>query len=230
MTTTFFSGIYGIPESAIYLSHTPPFANGNSISTERLRYWIRTSVPAVRPLDLPTARRLISFNDLISMRMVAIMLSRGVRLNDIRTAERYLRMEFHIAHPFINKEVWTYGSNVFIRLERHLLSASKYGQQAMDFLKEWITKVDLDMTFDQQDYVESWSPYADITLNPRIQLGRPCISETRIPSRSIWRKIQAGDSPEILANLYDVTLSQIEHIKAWEERLERNGRKPTVPA
>lgn len=223
-----FLGIYGIPEAAKYLSHTPPFTNGNRISTERLRYWIHTSVPIISPPELPIPRRLISFNDLISMRMVAVMRSRNVKLKDIRKAERYIREKYNIQYPFINKEVWTCGSDVFIKFENYLLSASKFGQEAMEFLKEWIRKVELDMNFDQNDYVESWHPYTDITLDPKIQIGMPCISGTRIPSKSIWRKLVAGDSPEILTNLYNISSSQIENVKQWEKRLEQNNGKGTV--
>ena len=223
-----FVGIYGIPEAANYLSHTPPFTNGSNISTERLRYWIRTSVPIITPLDLPIARRLISFNDLISMRMVAVMRSRNVKLKDIRAAELYIRMEFGIKYPFINRDIWTHGSDIFIKFENCLLSASKYGQSAMDFLKDWIRKVEIDMAFDRDNYVQSWNPYGDITLDPKIQVGMPCISGTRIPSKSIWRKLIAGDSLEILADLYNISTSQIEHVIQWEKRLERNGGKTPV--
>lgn len=223
-----FVGAYGIPEAAKYLSHTPPFTNGNSISTERLRYWIRTGVPIINPPELPIARRLISFNDLISMRLVAVMRSRNVKLKDIRMAERYIRENFHIQYPFINRDVWTFGSDVFIQMESYLLSASKFGQQAMDFLRDWMRKVELDMSFDQNDYVKSWNPYTDITLDPKIQIGMPCISGTRIPSRSIWRKLNAGDSSQILADLYNISPSQIEHVIQWEKRLERDDGKNPV--
>lgn len=229
-TTIQFSGIYEIPEASKYLSHTPPFTNGNSVSTERLRYWIRTSVPAIIPLDLPISRKLISFNHLISMRMVAIMRSRDVKLKDIKNAEKYIRDKYHIRYPFINKDIWTYGSDVFIKLEDYLLSASKFGQSAMDFLKNWIKKVELDMSFDQNNYVESWKPYDDITLNPKIQLGMPCITGTRIPSRSIWRKLSAGDTPEILMELYNISQTQIDHVIQWEKRLEQNGTKTLISA
>jgi uncharacterized protein (DUF433 family) len=229
-STSLFLGVYGIPEASKYLSHTPPFTNGNSISVEKLRYWIRTSVPTINPPELPIHQHLISFNDLISMRMVAIMRSRNVKLEDIRKAERYIRKEFKIQYPFINRDVWTYGSDVFIQLENYLLSASQFGQQAMSFLKEWIQKVELDMIFDQNDYVESWSPYLDITFDPKVQIGMPCISGTRIPSRSIWRKLNVGDSPEILMDLYDINSAQIEHVIQWEKRLEHNGHKTPIPA
>lgn len=223
-----FSGIYGIPEAANYLSHTQPFINVNNISTEKLRYWIRTSVPIIHPPELPMPMHLISFNDLISMRMVAIMRSRNIQLKEIRQAEQYIRNKFGIKHPFINREVWTFGSDVFIKLEDFLLSASKCGQQAMDFLMEWIQKVELDMSFDRDNFVESWNPYSDIVLDPKVQIGSPCILGTRIPSRSIYRKIGAGDSPAMLADLYNIDLSQIEHAIQWEQRLEKKGKKTPV--
>lgn len=223
-----FNGIYEIPEAASYLSHTKPFLFSKDISQQKLRYWIRTSIPTIHPPELPVQRHLVSFNDLISMRMVAIMRARGVKLSDIRRAEKYLRKQFGIEYPFITREVWTHGSDVFIKLEDFLLSASKYGQQAMDFLTNWITKVELDMNFGEDGLVISWNPYFDIVLDPRIQIGMPCLLGTRIPSRSIYRKLLAGDSPEIIASLYDISLSQIQNITDWERLLENNNGKITI--
>lgn len=225
-----FVGTYEIPEAAQYLSNTHPFATNRIVNAQKLRYWIRTSVPEINPPDFPFSKRLISFYDLISMRMVAVMRSRGIQLKEIRSAEKYIREQFGIQYPFINREIWTYGSNVYVQLEKFLIAASRYGQQAMDFFQEWVEKVDLDMSFDSDDYVESWHPYDDITLDPKVQIGSPCISGTRIPSQSIWRKIKAGDTAEVIADLYDINLSQIKHVIEWEQQLEGINEKATVLA
>ena len=98
----------------------------------------------------------------------------------------------------------------------------------MEFLKGWIKKVELDMSFDEYGYVESWNPYDDIILDPKVQIGMPCIVGTRIPSKSIWRKLAAGDTPEILVDLYNISSSQIEHVAQWEKRLEENRDKSII--
>jgi len=215
-----FTGMYGIPEAALYLSKTPPLTNGNSVNPARLRYWIRTSIPQIAPPIFPTRQRLITFLDLVSMRMIAVLRSRNVKLREIRYTERYLKTDFGLKYPFASRQLWTHGSHVFIKFEEHiLLAASKFGQQAMDFIKDWLREVELDMTFDELDLASSWSTYQYICLDPTIQFGAPCIDGTRIPTRSIWNKIKAGDSPDVVAALYDLNITQVQYAIQWEQRI-----------
>ncbi|MEW6142497.1 MAG: DUF433 domain-containing protein [Chloroflexota bacterium] len=217
-----FSGIYGIPEVAIYLSHTPPLTNGNKVDSAKLRYWTQTSIPLRVMNEYPTRQRFVTFLDLVSMRMIAILRSRNVRLREIRHTTKWLQKEFNIEWPLAYKPLWTYGSNVFIEFGRHLLTASRFGQEAMDFIGEWLNKVELDMRFDERNIASSWYPYQDVCLNPKIQFGSPCIDGTRIPTRSIWGKVKAGDKPEIVAKLYDIGLTQVYHAVEWEQRISSN--------
>lgn len=219
MESPVFTGIYGIPEAASYLSNTPPLINGQKVNPAKLRYWIRTSVPHVAPSVFPTRQRLITFLDLVSMRMIVVMRSRNIKLREIREAEDFLRKEFGLEFPFASKPLWTYGSHIYIEFEEHLLSASKYGQKAMDFIKEWLTKVEIDMTFDERDLASSWLLYRSVRINPKIQVGEPCIDRTRIPISSVWSNYLAGDEPITIAKAYNLDISQIEYAIQWERKL-----------
>lgn len=179
-----FTGMYGIPEAALYLANTPPLTDGNKVNPARLRYWIRTSVPQIAPPIFPTRQRLITFLDLVSMRMIAILRSRNVSLKHIRNTEVWLKREFGIEYPFANQELWTFGSDVFVKFGKHLWAASRFGQQAMEFINDWLSKVKLDMTFDERHLASSWCPYRYVCLDPTIQFGG---------LRSIW--VDIGTSP-----------------------------------
>ena len=213
------TGMYGIPEAAIYLSSTPPLTNGNKVNTTRLRYWIRTSVPHVAPSIFPTRQRLITFLDLVSMRMIAILRSRNVTLRHIRNTESWLKKEFNLDHPFATEQLWTCGSDVFVKFSEQLWAASRFGQQAMEFINDWLSKVELDMQFDERHLASSWFPYQNIRLDPAIQFGDPCIDGTRVLTRSIWNKVKAGDSQETVAALHDLTIRQVENAIWWEQRI-----------
>ena len=153
------------------------------------------------------------------MRLIAVLRSRDVGLADIRDAETWMRRELQIEWPFVSRPLWTYASDVFTEFEGYLVVASRAGQQAMGFLRQWLTEVELDMSFDESDMVSSWLPYEDITIDPKVQIGQPCISDTRIPSRIIWSKLRAGDSIDVVARLYDLTPEQIRHADEWETHL-----------
>ena len=212
-------GLYRIPEAARLLGTTLTSANGHAVLPNKLRYWIRTSTVPARPISPFARHRLISFRDLVSLRLVAVLRSRDVALRDIRETEEWLRKNLDIDWPFISRPLWTYASDVYTEFESHLVVASRAGQRAMDFLRQWLTSVDLDMSFDENDLVSAWLPHKDITIDPRIQIGQPCVSDTRIPSRAVWGKLRAGDSIGVVARLYDLTEEQIRHADEWESRL-----------
>jgi uncharacterized protein (DUF433 family) len=212
-------GIYGIPEAARLLATTPPLANGHVVDPTRLRYWIRTGVSPITPVVLPTRQRLIGFRDLISMRLIAILRSRNINLQAIRITEEWVRQSLQTDWPFVSRPIWTYGSDVFIEFEERLISVSRFGQQAMAFLREWLTKVELDMTFDEKELASSWKPYPDVKLDPKVQFGEPCVAGTRIPTSTIGGKVLAGDRIEVIARLYGLTIPQIQHALEWEQRI-----------
>jgi uncharacterized protein (DUF433 family) len=213
------NGIYRIPEAAIYLANTAPFISTKEIKLSRLHYWIRSSVPQLTPQAYPSRQRLITFLDLVSMRMVAVLRSRNVGLQEIRNTEKWLRDKFGLEYPLANKQLWTYGSDIFIKFEDMLLSTSKFGQQAMSFINNWLSKVELDMTFDQKNNADSWLLYNGIRIDPDIQVGEPCIDGTRIPISAIWSNYLAGDSFDLLANSYELTVTDIKNAIHWKESI-----------
>jgi uncharacterized protein (DUF433 family) len=153
------------------------------------------------------------------MRYIAVLRSKGVHLQEIRNTEAWIREQFGVEYPLVSKELWTYGSNVFIQFQDHIIAASRFGHIAMNFIGDWLRRVELDMGFDERNLASSWSPYEDISLNPIIQFGEPCVSDTRIPTRSILNKAKAGDKPEVIAKLYNLDLTKVKHALQWEERL-----------
>ena len=167
----------------------------------------------------PSRTKLITFLDLVSLRIVAVLRAQGVKPQHIRKAEDWLRTELGIPWPFASQLLWTYGSHVFVVFEEQLVAASKSGQQAMSFLKDWFSKAEHGLAFDEHHLASSWSPQVDIRLDPRFQFGEPCIDGTRIPTRAIYSKIKAGDSVDTIASLYGLGRTQVLTAQQWEERL-----------
>ena len=213
-------GIYGIPEAARYLAVTPPVANGKTAEPAKLRYWIRTAVTPTESLEIPTRQRFITFRDLISMRLIALLRSHGIHLYQIREAERWIREELKIDWPFVRRPLWIFASDVYIEFEQKIVAAaSRSGQLAMNVFGDWLRKVALDMSFDADDMVATWSPYKYVQMDPQIQFGEPCIEGTRIPTSALAGKIDAGDSMDIVAKLYGLDVDAVRHAWEWENTL-----------
>ena len=227
----YFNGMYTIQAAALYLRATTPPRN------QPLHIWEREPRPGyVRPsarsiaawirfgLDLEIVHvgprtRTVTFQDLIRMRMVALLRTRGLSLHEILDAEAYARTLTGSHNPFVTEPLWTSGSDAFLKFRDKILSISRAGQYALEFLNEYLEPVHHGLQFGPEHYADIWRPYQAIAMDPTIAFGAPCIESTRIQTESIWSLHKAGDSPEYLSNAYGVDISRIRAALNWEQRL-----------
>ncbi len=223
-----FTGIYVAPKAALYLTATlqadiPSPVQRIPINSRNLINWVRTGLMTpdlklVRGHDL-----ILSFEDLVSMRVIAALRSFGMSWPKIHRAERYLRNKTGYRRPFAVKQIWTDTVQIFTTLEADIfLAASRHGQLAIPaLLGEYLQPVG-DMTFNPQDHVwvaATWTPHPDVTLDPLIQYGEPCITGTRMRTRIIAQMMRGGDSPSYISRAFKLTANQIGHALEWENRL-----------
>lgn len=164
---------------------------------------------------------ILGFRDLVRLRMVVIMRSRGLSLEVIRESEDYARKLTGSPQPFVTERLWTNSSDVFLKIAEFFIAASKKGQLAMDFLEDYLVPVNHGLTFGPEELARVWSPREGILIDPEIQFGAPCISGTRIQTEALWALLQSGESVETLAEMYKVDQKKIEAAIDWEETLAR---------
>jgi len=229
------AGLFGFAESVRLINCTGPFFDREGdrryrIDRSKLAYWVRSKSPSVAATEYPSVLRLVSFYDVVSLRMVAILRSRGVTLRQIRATEHWLRQTFGYRWPFATRPVWTLGHLVFVRFGEYLVEASSSGQNGMEFLSSWLRGVDIDLDFDTQDLACLWRPHTDVTIDPHVQFGEACVAGTRVTTRSILNKVRAGDTVRIVGRMHDLSTHQVENAIQWEERLAHCSSGPILPA
>ncbi|MBI2918677.1 MAG: DUF433 domain-containing protein [Chloroflexi bacterium] len=219
-----FAGIYELAEVVRYLQAT---SCAPSPSYEQVRRWVRSGLP-MPDLVVTRGRNLVVvFEDLISLRLVVALRQAGFSLQHIRSVHDWLQDATNCQRPFAIQELWVSSSDIFVQMEKQLLSASKRGQYAMGLVKGWLRTLgrpDLptDMTFKQANgcaLAASWKPQPHVVLDPLVQFGAPCLEGTRIPTRAVWSMVRAGDSPRAVARDYGVSLVEVEAAIEWEKRL-----------
>jgi uncharacterized protein (DUF433 family) len=222
-----FKGVYIAPEAAIYLSATlkrdvhieRPI---NPIRTRNLIHWIRVGLMTPELKGVSGAKLLVSFEDLISMRVIAILRALGVSWAKIHKAEEWLRKETEYPRPFAIERVWTETTDVFAQFHEGFVAASRGGQLAFtEVLGKYLQSVE-DMVFIPHNGVKvagSWMPHEEVIMTPTIQFGEPCIRGTRVRTRIIQQYIESGDAITYLMRAFDLTQSQVEHALEWEHRL-----------
>lgn len=216
-----FEGIYDAPEAAKYIATTLSPRLPFIITSNKVIRWIRYGLADPELEALPGRELLLTFEDLISMRVIAALRAAGVTFKKIYVAEKWLRDRTGHRRPFATEMLWTERSDIFVELKKKLIAASRFGQYAFDILQEYLIPVH-GLVFDQRGVAVSWEPEDEIMLDPLIQFGDPCIKDTRIPTKALWCMVKGGDSVEFVANSYGLTLRQVDRAIVWEDALSRN--------
>ena len=225
------SGAYTVQEAALFLRATtpperPPLAiwrrqsrrNFVEPSTQAIAAWVRHGLK-VYPRQVSSRRRIVTFKDLIRMRMVALLRTRGLTLSEILEAEDYARQLSGSMQPFVTEPLWTSGSDVFMKFGERLIDISRFGQIAMDFMSQYLVSVHHGLTFGEDHLAELWRPSELITIDPRVEFGAPCVEGTRVQTEVLWSLNRAGDSSEFLARVYGLGVEKVRAAIEWEDRL-----------
>ena len=226
------AGAYTLRETAVLLRATTPppgvslrqwkQRHGEFIeaTTHHLSQWIRRGMEWEDPLRVSSRDRVITFADLVRLRMIALFRSRNIAYKAILAAEDYIRHLRGIPQPFITEEMWTARSEVFLQFTGELIAASQYGQLAFkDLMSEFLAPAHHGLLFTSGGKLARWNPSPAVVIDPEIQFGASCIDGTRVETRSLWSLYQAGDSEECLAEAFNLHKAQVEDAIEWERLL-----------
>ncbi|MCI0880533.1 MAG: DUF433 domain-containing protein [Chloroflexi bacterium] len=210
-----FTGVYRPADVARYIRADLSDAITAKTTSKRLTRWIRNGYFDPDLAGKSGRDMTLSFEDLISMRVIATLRSAGVTFPKIRVAEGWLRQQTRYPRPFAVEQIWTESSDVFAEMHERLIAASRYGQLAMEMLREELIPVH-GLTFNSRRIASLWSPREGILLDPEIQFGQSCISGTGIPTNAIASMNRAGDSIETIADMYAISGTEVESAISWE--------------
>lgn len=219
-----YSGVYPVLDAALYILATTPLVDKDDnvtlrLSTRHLHAWVREGLAGNYLLGLRGNDLALTFLDLITMRMVAIFRSHGIKPGEIKTAHDNLRDVRGWTHPFAMEPLWVSGPNIYIQEDQTLVAISRW-QAAFDFIHEFLIPVH-NIHFDAKKEASSWEPKPGILLDPKIAFGAPCIKGTRISTETLWALHEAGDSIELLAEAYGLSPRRVGSAIAWEDKLEK---------
>jgi uncharacterized protein (DUF433 family) len=214
-----FEGIYDVPEAARYI-RAARRGEIYTVGAGGLIRWIRRGLASPDLVDVHGNELLLGFEDLISMRVIVALRAAKVSWHEIRGAESWLRKATGAQRPFATETLWTGQGEVFADWSQRLVSASLGGQLALDLLRQYLIPVHgLKFNENSSQPVE-WEPFDDVVLDPLVQFGAPCIRGTRIPTRTVWGMVEAGDSPAWVAEAYGLSQAEVLAAGAWESRVQ----------
>ena len=216
-----FEGIYEVSEASRIIATTLRTDTPLNISSRKVIYWIRRGLTDSGLVKIPGRELLLTFEDVISMRVIAALRAAGVKFSRIYEAEKWLRKVTGHPKPFATEMLWTEKSDVFVDMKRQLIAASRGGQYAFQILEDYLIPVH-GIIFNAQHIAQTWEPRVNILLDPLIQFGASCIKGTRIPTRTLWGMVMGGDTIEYVTQSYHLAVEQVQYAIDWEDALIKN--------
>ena len=216
------AGTYSFQEAALYVRAT---LKGNrdfpKLTTRHFHSWLRKGL-VEETSGTRGHSEFVSFLELVSLRMIAMLRSHRITNEAIQTARDCLQERFGWEYPFAMQPLWLSRPEIFVELDCSPVSVSQHFQSAFNFMWTYLEPVGNELhglTFNESNQATSWEPRSDILLSPHIQFGEPCIKGTKIPTETLWALHQGGDSTETLAYMYDIPQSKVEVAIDWEKKV-----------
>lgn len=208
--------LYSVFEAARYLQ----------IPQNTLRTWVagreyrlrsgrsRRSEPIIELAEAGDSR--LSFNNLTEAHVLdALRRQYRVELPQIRRAVVYLREQFHTRQPLVHHQMLTDGKHLFVEAAgvEEMINASRHGQLAMrDLIGLHLQRVE----WDKDGFIARLYPFTRsrrvledgalqprvVTMDPRVEFGRPVLKTSAIPTAVIADRYKAGESVADLADDY----------------------------
>lgn len=199
-------------DGGIYLQSEAAMLTGLPQST--VRRWLELERAASGLPDLGD-QPLVSFHDLISLRTVAALSLAGMKLRKIGQGAEFIRRERGLTHPLAWEVLKTNGVHPYFPKAEALVAASASGQlAAQELVAAYLRDVKYKPLAGGYPLAASWEP-PSVSMDPLIQRGAPCVEGSRVQIVQLKRYLDAGDTPEYLADLFELDADDIRRAVNW---------------
>jgi uncharacterized protein (DUF433 family) len=210
-------GAYTYKEAAAIIGVSPArvrrWADGYAY---KRRYVVGQSLPI-----LQTSRdtKVLNFYEMIELLFVREYVELNVTIPSIRATAERLAENFG-PYPFANADLYVAGRELVTPLENGVSHRADIGQLVSDFAAK---KVLVRTKFDQSNrivYAYTMPDFDRVTLNARIKMGEPTVSDHAIPTRSIYRLWIAEKAFEPVCDYFDIELGDIKAAIEFESKVK----------
>lgn len=210
-------GIYSIPEAAAILN----------MPVSKVRRWVKKywELEFLQGADASYTwgeRREKAFHFLTLIEIIAVDSFReiGVSFSKIKLAHSKLSNILETNYPFAHAELMTDGKRIFHQyLEESLLEVDEKQQFSFtQLVAPYCQKIDFQ---DKTQLAERFWPLGkdhEIVVDPHHSFGQPVIKGTNTTVETIYSMLNAGESPDFVASIYDLNLNAVEDVMSFMKR------------
>jgi len=209
-------GIYSIPDAATILN----------MPVSKVRRWVNKywELEFLRDDDPYTwgKQREKAFHFLTLIEIIAVdsFHEIGVSFPKIKLAHAKLTEILDTKYPFAHAELMTDGKRIFHKyLDESLLEVDEKQQFSFtQLVVPYCQKIDFQ---DKSQLAERFWPLGkdhEIVVDPHHSFGQPVIKGTNTTVETIYSMLNAGESPEFVASIYDLNLNAVEDVMLFMKR------------
>lgn len=186
-----------------------------------VRAWVKGRSASAGPVfhrdydELDGGKVVLSFQDLIELWVVDQLRRKGMSLQHIRRLGTRAAQMLGTTHPFGTSRVKLFVERDKVKTlvveDDHGWTDLEDGQMLVrQVLEDYFEHVDFDP--ESGDAVLFWPKGKDVpvVVDPRRCYGAPVIKDTRIPAEMVWQLLKAGDSIELIASSYGLSVEAVE--------------------
>jgi uncharacterized protein (DUF433 family) len=157
----------------------------------------------------------VDFLTMIEIVVMGSLVDLGAQTREIAKAHNLLSERFNTEYPFATKEVLENirigGRKVYWEEDNMIINLDGSGQINLDFIRKLVKNLD----FDTSELAIRYWPIGkekSILVDPKRKFGHPVIAGRNIYPETIYNMIRAGDPAEFVAELYGLTIKEIDDV------------------
>jgi uncharacterized protein (DUF433 family) len=153
---------------------------------------------------------------LIELHIIKQYIDSGVKLGVVVDVAQALEAQIG-PHPFASAKLETEGKHLIEKGDDGNFYDRRTGQIIAHFIESFFKSVE----FGPDGLANLWHPFGDdrILVAPRVKFGRPVLTKSHIPTRTLFDFYQNGDTVDLLSKLYRVPIGDVRAAIGFEEKL-----------
>ena len=217
-----FNGRYKVGAAARLVSWAEGQSGVESLTRKELRGWVDSGVGGLRWADVAIPggkeRRRLTFQALISLRLIFRVRRMGVPPAAITEGALRLQQMLEVDWPFASAGVWRREAPAFPCLSE-LMAEWKHGREAMGFLERWLSENAGALEFNEFGVACAWRPVKNVLIHEGVVRGQPCVLGSRTPVWVVRSLFEQGESIADIAYDYGFTQEKVQDAVAWGKRV-----------
>ena len=212
----FGTGIYTTPEVAKILG-----LPRGKVKRWLKDYWVtKFSGGGIHYSDGEGIEQVTNFHTLIEFFTFYQLREKGVSAQKIVAAHNILADIFKTQYPFATSNILTDGEKVLF--EGAIGEIIKADKTLQIYINQVIEPFCERIEFDKNSLANRFFPMGkdhDVIIDPKRKFGQPVVGETNVLTETVFSLFRAGEPVDIIANLYDLKISQVEDAINFHTRI-----------